>query len=179
MKTNKKAVNTVSYPNPFSTEKENVIIYGYKNSVGSDTELFYQIESLRTFCTNNNFNIVMEVAEKGVQNISSPIRPLQDGVISFCENCKDSAMKVDKIIVTRMDRLSRKYERIKYLIDKCNELGIKLCASEYEVRFDEKGIFANNEVAICCAAGIIPMNGINAVNRKKCLSLVYPHGKEV
>lgn len=133
MGTRKNPVNTVCYPNPFSSDKKNVILYGYKNNAGSDSELLEQIDLLRTYCAMNNFNIVMEVAEKGVQNISSHIRPLQDGVISFCENCKDSATKVDKIIVTRMDRLSRKYERIKYLIDKCNELGIKLNAMEYSV----------------------------------------------
>ncbi len=133
METIKRPVNSVCYPNPFSSDKQNVVLYGYKNCVGTDAELFDQIESLRTFCADNNLNIVMEVAEKGVQNMSSHMRPLQDGVISFCENCKDSATKVDKIIVTRMDRLSRKYERIKYLIDKCNELGIKLNAMEYSV----------------------------------------------
>ncbi len=158
MNTIHRLVNTVSFPNPFSSEKENVVIYGYKNSAGTDSELFKQIDHLRVYCANNNLNIVMEVAEKGVQNISSSMRPLQDGIISFCKSRKDNAIRVDKVIVAQMDRLSRKYERIKYLIDAFNELGVKLSASDYKVKDDENSLFANNEEAICLAAGIIPMH---------------------
>lgn len=148
MKAKHRPVNIVSYPNPFSSEKENVIIYGYKNCAGTDLELFDQMESLKTFCADNNLNIVMEVAEKGIKTHSSHIRPLQSAVFSFCEMHKGRTERVDKILFVEWDRISRNLEKLLSIVETFKELGVKMSSIDKSLRFDHQNINLVNNVSI-------------------------------
>lgn len=110
MKTNKKAVNTVSYPNPFSSEKENVVIYC---RVSSDEQgefgasLDAQKEFLTAHCNRNDYNIVMEVQESHSAKHHYMKRPLLKEVLGFLRKNKRQNLR---LMFLKWDRFSRNLE---------------------------------------------------------------------
>ena len=105
-----KSINSVEFPNPFVTDRENIIIYC---RVSSDEQgefgasLATQKEQLTLFCERNGYNIVMEVQESHTAKHHYLKRPLLRQVIDFC---KKNKKRKPRLLFLKWDRFSRSLE---------------------------------------------------------------------
>lgn len=115
----------------------NVILYCRVSSVdkAESSSLDYQEKVLRTYCANNNYNVIMVRKEDHSANSPTLDRPMLKEIYDYC---KQHTGQVNKILFLRWDRFTRNIEfAFTYKRKFFEELGVEINSIENPINFDE------------------------------------------
>lgn len=142
--------------------RSEVVLYARVACSGGSDAIERQLTTLRKYAIDRNFYVAREFADDGVSGLSVPM--LRPGIRALLAYCKHAPVRC--VVVQDRSRLSRIRGDLERLESFFTSLGIAVCSTREEGRFEVSLPHEWSSLMERCASGKTTGNTISAYEHK-------------